>query len=108
MANKKSVTGRETEAPGTAVQQGTAINGFDIDDPQLPGFVTDVAMESGGFPYSRRVKKKHYEAELRPLQLELLKLQSHVKKKRRAPRCRLRGQGHSGKRRLHQALHGAP
>jgi polyphosphate kinase len=51
---------------------------FDLDDPTLPAAIEKAALGSGGYPYSKRIKRKAYEDELGRLQSQLLKLQSHV------------------------------
>jgi polyphosphate kinase len=53
---------------------------FDLDDPKLPDEIKDNALTSGGYPYDKRLKKKTYEDELVGLQLQLLKLESHIEK----------------------------
>lgn len=53
---------------------------FDIEDPELPEAIAEAALGSGGFPYDSKVKRKTYEEALIPLQIELLKLQSHIEK----------------------------
>lgn len=53
---------------------------FDIDDPELPEEIDGRALESGGYPYSETMKRKRYEEELVPLQIELLKLQAHIQR----------------------------
>jgi polyphosphate kinase len=53
---------------------------FDIDDPEIPEAIADAALTSGGYPYDSKVKRKDYEKDLTPLQLELLKFQAHVEK----------------------------
>lgn len=65
---------------GKAARKGgkSVLAGFDIHNPELPDSIEDGAMGSGGYPYDDRLKRKRYEAELKPLQLELLKLQAHV------------------------------
>jgi polyphosphate kinase 2 len=47
---------------------------FDIEAEALPKEIDDKAFASGGFPYHRKYKRKLYEKELEPLQIELLKL----------------------------------
>ncbi|MFD0988196.1 polyphosphate kinase 2 [Methyloligella solikamskensis] len=54
--------------------EGEELPGFDIDSPVLPEDIERKAFRSGGYPYSKRLKKKHYEKELEDLQIELLKL----------------------------------
>ncbi|MBB3592632.1 polyphosphate kinase 2 [Rhizobium sp. BK529] len=48
---------------------------FDIDDPVLPGWVDDHALESGDYPYKKKLKEDEYYQELRQLQAELVKVQ---------------------------------
>ena len=57
----------------------TAEIGFDIDAPQLPARIEEAAMASGGYPYEAKLKREKYEKHLEALQIELLKLQAHVK-----------------------------
>jgi polyphosphate kinase 2 len=52
---------------------------FDIDAPELPKAIEKAAMGSGGYPYGDKLKRKKYEKELLALQIELAKLQAHVK-----------------------------
>ena len=51
---------------------------FDLDDPELPAWIEDNALASGGFPYDEPLKRKPYKKELAALQLELLKLEKHM------------------------------
>ena len=48
---------------------------FDIDDPVLPDWVDENALESGGYPYKKKLKDDEYLDELRKLQGELVKVQ---------------------------------
>ena len=48
---------------------------FDVDDPKLPDWVSDKAMESGGYPYEDKLDRKEYEETLERLQVELVKVQ---------------------------------
>jgi polyphosphate kinase 2 len=50
--------------------------GFDLDNPELPDWVKDEALTSGGYPYEKKLKREEYEEDLRLLQIELLKLQN--------------------------------
>lgn len=47
---------------------------FDLDAPKLPAAIKKAALASGGYPYSENLDKDVYEDELRPLQIELVKL----------------------------------
>ena len=49
---------------------------FDIDDPKLPDWIEDRALQSGGYPYSNKMKSNEYQETLTRLQIELVKLQS--------------------------------
>ncbi len=70
----KSKKKKELAAPSSAFDAAK----FRIDDPNLPLALTAGALASGGYPYDSVMKRKEYEAELVPLQIELLKLQAHV------------------------------
>jgi polyphosphate kinase len=51
---------------------------FDIDDPDLPEWIEENAFTSGGYPFSKPLKRSAYEKTLRRLQVELVKLQTHL------------------------------
>lgn len=51
---------------------------FDLDNPELPTEIRDAVLTSGGYPYDTALKTKEFEAHLRLLQIELVKLQSHL------------------------------
>ena len=52
---------------------------FDINNPKLPDWIEDAQLSAGDYPYSKRLKRKEYEAELETLQIELVKLQAWIK-----------------------------
>jgi polyphosphate kinase 2 len=52
---------------------------FDIDDPNLPDWISDRALTSDHFPYARKYDSDLYEQELRRLQAELVKVQYWLK-----------------------------
>ena len=54
------------------------MDGFDLEDPKLDAAIADGALKSGGYPYGDKLDKKDYEKHLRALQIELVKLQSHL------------------------------
>jgi polyphosphate kinase 2 len=56
----------------------TAHGSFDLEDPVLPKWVAERALESGGFPYDDTIKDKEFRKELEVLQIELVKLQRHI------------------------------
>jgi polyphosphate kinase len=49
---------------------------FDIEAETLPEAIVDAAYHSGGYPYGKRMKRKRYDKEMEPLQIELQKLLS--------------------------------
>jgi polyphosphate kinase 2 len=63
------------------VGPGEELPGFDIDDPVLPEAIAENALRSGGYPYGERMKRKAYRKKVRPLQVELVKLQRWVEQK---------------------------
>lgn len=48
---------------------------FDIDDPVLPDWIDEDTLESGGFPYKKKLDEETYLDELTKLQIELVKVQ---------------------------------
>ncbi|PPD29527.1 MAG: polyphosphate kinase 2 [Hyphomicrobium sp.] len=70
---------RPASATDPAEAQAKALM-FDIDSAELPDWIENGAMQSGGYPYAEKLKRADYEDALLPLQIELLKLQVHVQK----------------------------
>jgi len=60
-------------------QEEAAHAEIDLDRPELPKSIEKSALGSGGYPYQEKLKRKRYERELLALQIELLKLQAHIK-----------------------------
>ncbi|WP_117195247.1 polyphosphate kinase 2 [Rhizobium terrae] len=52
---------------------------FDIDDPELPGWIEEHALGSGGYPYDDKLNKEKFEKQLEKLQIELVKVQFWLK-----------------------------
>lgn len=52
---------------------------WNINDPELPDWIDERAMSSGGYPYDRKLRRKDYEKQLEALQEELVKVQSWQK-----------------------------
>ena len=48
---------------------------FDVDDPVLPKWIDDAALQSGDFPYKKKMDEEEYLATLEKLQIELVKVQ---------------------------------
>ena len=79
--DKKKAGGRKDApdgvdlAPEVTITIGGEKHAFDIDDPDLPGWVEDNQFGAGDYPYDKRLKRKHYERDLHALQAELVKMQ---------------------------------
>ena len=58
--------------------QTPSFDDFALDDRELPGWINDGALQSGGYPYKEKLKTGLYERQLYDLQIELAKLQRHV------------------------------
>ena len=76
--------------------------------PDIAAAIEERALTSGGYPYDEEMKKKVFKEELLQLQLELLKLQTHIQDDGRALRRTLRGPRRLRQRELHQPLPRAP
>ncbi|CAM5210262.1 hypothetical protein ARD30_04725 [Bosea thiooxidans] len=79
MAKTDAKAGRnpETAANGPSAGQNRKsgkVKGFDIEADSLPEAIVDAAYHSGDYPYGKRMKRKRYNRELEPLQIELQKL----------------------------------
>ncbi len=55
------------------------LDAFDIKARKLAPIIDDNALQSDGFPYEKKLKQKAYDKELLALQIELVKLQTHVR-----------------------------
>lgn len=56
-----------------------ALEHFEIDDPDLPEVIREAGLSSGDYPYDKKLKRELYEKHLLALQIELVKLQTHLK-----------------------------
>ncbi|MBL0371493.1 polyphosphate kinase 2 [Rhizobium sp. KVB221] len=78
-----------------------AINGtkriFDIDDPVLPEWIDKKALESGNYPYKKKLEQAAYENTLERLQEELVKLQSWQQQTGERVICLFEGRDAAGK-----------
>lgn len=76
-----SKTGSKKKEAGESSGESGAMPdfGFDIEAPSLPKEIDETAFASGDYPYHRKYKRKAYEKELEPLQIELLKLLGWVR-----------------------------
>lgn len=104
-ANKKKK--EKTADAGTALNSqkikpvkvtlGGKTRKFDIDDPKLPDWIDDNALQSGGYPYPARMKQEEYEATLEKLQIELVKLQYWLQSSRQRVVSVFEGRDAAGK-----------
>jgi polyphosphate kinase len=75
--SKSALPPGEGEFPGIdVVVDGVHV---DLDGGELPDAIEDKALSSGGFPYDKKLKGKDYDEALEKLQIELLKLQAHLR-----------------------------
>ncbi len=72
---KKSHQGEGEEATSEPFD----VTRFDVTALTLPKKIAKGALRSGDYPYSERMKRRAYEKQMRLLQIELLKLQSHIR-----------------------------
>jgi len=48
---------------------------FDVDNPVLPDWVEEAALQSGDYPYNKKLQEEEYLEDLEKLQIELVKVQ---------------------------------
>ncbi|WP_196259891.1 polyphosphate kinase 2 [Pelagibacterium limicola] len=70
---------------------------FDLENPELPKAIRKNALTSGGYPYEEPLDSKAYEKRLRALQIELVKLQSHLLKSDQRVLALFEGRDSAGK-----------
>ena len=52
---------------------------FDIDEPDLAGWIEEKELSAGGYPYDKALKKSAYEEQFDKLQVELVRLQEWLR-----------------------------
>ena len=70
---------RSTDKVGDLVHTDPILAAFDIEARKLAPIIDDNALKSGEYPYEKKIKNRTYESELLALQVELIKLQAHVR-----------------------------
>lgn len=70
---------------------------FDIEQPELPDWIEDNALQSGGFPHGKKLRQDAYEEELTLLQMELVKVQFWMQKTGQRVMALLEGRDAAGK-----------
>lgn len=78
-------------------KQSEWIANFDLDKPKLDKTIEKLALKSGGYPYDKTLKREKYENELELLQIELLKLQAHIRESGERVVCLFEGRDAAGK-----------
>jgi polyphosphate kinase len=87
-----------SQVPAKAAPHRPAVPlGFDLANPKLPAHIEAAALGSGGYPYEKKLEQKHYERDLRLLQIELRKLQSSIEAEKRRVVCLFEGRDAAGK-----------
>ncbi len=59
----------------------TVLDQFDLNDSDFPQKLEERMMNSGGYPYDKKLKRSRYEEELEQLQIEMVKVQEWVRAK---------------------------
>ncbi|QRM54089.1 polyphosphate kinase 2 [Sinorhizobium sp. BG8] len=70
---------------------------YDVDDPNLPKWVDEKALSSGGYPYDKKMPREEYEQQLRLLQIELVKVQFWLQATRKRVMVVFEGRDAAGK-----------
>jgi polyphosphate kinase len=78
-ASKKAAPARTAASPPPRGEVLAKVTSFDIEQEKLPKAIDAGAMRSGDFPYAEKYDEDAYEEEIEALQIELLKLQAHVR-----------------------------
>lgn len=78
-SSKKAARGKAHALPPAGIDVVIGGVHVDLDAPDLPPGIAEAALSSGGYPYDALIKRGKYEAQLETLQIELLKLQAHVR-----------------------------
>lgn len=78
-AGAKAAKAATRTKPARKAAKRTEAAVFDIEAETVPAAIADAAFQSGGYPHDKRMKRKRYEKELAPLQIELQKLLKWVR-----------------------------
>ncbi len=77
-----AVKARPAAAPGAGSHKPVRRNrpaAFDVEAKKLPDAIAEAAFGSGHYPYPKKMKRKRYDKEMEPLQIELQKLLNWVR-----------------------------
>ncbi|MDQ0419994.1 polyphosphate kinase 2 [Peteryoungia aggregata LMG 23059] len=87
----------QTESRAVTLTIGGKQQIYDIDRPDLPDWIENHALKSGGFPYEKKLSQKDYDEELTQLQIELVKVQFWMQKTGERVMALLEGRDAAGK-----------
>ncbi len=93
MAKSKKRTAAKSKG---AKSKNTAVR-FDLDNPALPKAIEEASFESGGYPYTKKLKRDDFEDQLHDLHVELAKLQSTKRTSGGRIVCLFEGRDSAGK-----------
>ena len=65
----------ETQDRTVELKFGDDTRTFNVDDPVLPKWIDEAALQSGGYPYKKKLDEDEYADDLKKLQIELVKVQ---------------------------------
>ena len=65
----------ETDIAAVELEIDGKKHAWDIDNPELPDWIDDKALESGSYPYKKKLDEEEYQETLEKLQEELVKVQ---------------------------------
>ena len=86
-----------TESRATTLKIGGVERVFDIDAAELPKWIDDHALQSGGFPYDKKLDQQTFDKELERLQIELVKVQFWMQKTGKRVMALFEGRDAAGK-----------
>ena len=78
-------------------KNGKGKSAFDLDSPTLPKSIDEAAFGSGGYPYSKKLKKDAFEQELYALHVQLAHLQNWLRNSGERILCLFEGRDSAGK-----------
>lgn len=85
------------DAPPVQITLGGETRAFDLDTPELPGWIRKNALKSGGYPYADKMDEDNYAAELEQLQAELVKVLYWLQEAGQRVVCVFEGRDAAGK-----------
>jgi len=87
----------EIDIAAVEIEIGGKKRVWDIDDPVLPDWIDDKALQSGDYPYQKKLDEEEFAKELEALQEELVKVQYWQQKSGARIICLFEGRDAAGK-----------